>query len=199
MNVHLSHPAEADTRLPDPVSRNLRGRAWKFSGLLDVDFEICPFRLVREWQRTADGNYRYAELGRFAMTTLDPDFPDKVAPGDLLLGQQNVGFGHDHDHACASLRGVGIAGVLCESAAPYFLRNSFDHGLPVIEVPGIFDATAELDVLAVDLPAGRVENHTTGDSHLFEPLPDFLLDVVTAGGLYPYLRARHGRNSAGNQ
>ena len=183
--------------LPDPVGRRLQGRAWKFGGLLDVDFEICPFRLVREWQRTADGNYRYAELGRFAMTALDPTFPDRVAPGDLLLGEENMGFGHDHDHACASLRGAGIAAVLCDSAAPYFLRNSFDHGLPVLEVPGLFADTAPHDVLAVDLAAGSVENCTTGARHRFEPLPEFLLNIVTAGGLYPYLRARHAAAAIG--
>jgi 3-isopropylmalate/(R)-2-methylmalate dehydratase small subunit len=198
MTAHASTPMAADAGAPpDPVSRHLQGRAWKFGGLLDVDFEICPFHLVREWQRTADGTYRYAELGRFAMTQLDPTFPDRVEHGDLLLGEENMGFGHDHDHACASLRGAGIAAVLCESSAPYFLRNSFDHGLPVIEVPGLFADTAQHDVLAVDLAAGTVQNRTTGALHRFEPLPDFLLEMVTAGGLYPYLRERHAAGEVG--
>jgi 3-isopropylmalate dehydratase small subunit len=168
----------------------LQGRAWRFPGLLDVDWEICPFNLVREWQRTESGGYRYAELGRFCMTTLDPDFPDKVRPGDFIVAQENMGFGHDHDHACASIRGAGVGAVLCVSAAPYFLRNSFDHGLPVLEIPDVFDRVAQHDRLAVDLAAGRIENLTQGTTLRFEPVPAFLREILAAGGLYPYLRRR---------
>lgn len=172
------------------TSAPLHGRVWKFPGLLDVDFEICPFRLVREWQRTEDGTYRYAELGRYCMTTLDPDFPDKVSPGDFIVAQENMGFGHDHDHACAGIKGAGVSAVLCESSAPYFLRNSFDHGLPVIEIDGIFDAVNQNDVLTVDLAQGRLVNTTQSSSLTFEPVPDFLCEIVDAGGLYPYRRAQ---------
>lgn len=175
----------------------LHGRAWRFPGLLDVDWEICPFHLVREWQRAGPGIYRYAELGRYCMTTLDPEFPDKVRPGDFILAEENMGFGHDHDHACASIKGAGVGAVLCASAAPYFLRNSFDHGLPVLEVPGMFDQVGQHDELTVDLAAGRVDDLTRGTSFAFAPVPEFLREILAAGGLYPYLRARQASEPAG--
>lgn len=167
----------------------LEGNAWKFPGLLDVDWEICPFNLVREWQRAGPGIYRYAELGRYCMTAVDPEFPDKVRPGDFIVAQQNMGFGHDHDHACASIKGAGVGAVLCESSAPYFLRNSFDHGLPVLEIPGVFDRVEQADRLRVDLTTGRLDNLTQGTALEFEPVPQFLREILAAGGRYPYLRA----------
>lgn len=175
----------------------LKGRAWRFPGLLDVDWEICPFNLVREWQRAGPGIYRYAELGRYCMTTVDPEFPDKVRPGDFIVAEENMGFGHDHDHACASIKGAGVGAVLCASAAPYFLRNSFDHGLPVLEIPDVFDRIAQHDSLEVDLAAGRVHNLTQATTLTFEPVPGFLREILAAGGLYPYLRGRQAAEPTG--
>jgi 3-isopropylmalate dehydratase small subunit len=175
----------------------LEGRAWRFPGLLDVDWEICPFNLVREWQRVGTGSYRYEELGRYCMTAVDPQFPDKVRPGDFIIAEENMGFGHDHDHACASIKGAGVGAVLCASAAPYFLRNSFDHGLPVLEIPGVFTRVAQYDKLVVDLAGGRVHNLSQATTFTFEPVPKFLREILAAGGRYPYLRAQQARASAG--
>ena len=115
--------------------RRLRGSAWVFRGILDVDWEICSYALVRDLQRK--GILTYEQLGPYCMVNVDPGFPRKVRPGDFIVAGENMGYGHDHDHACMSIRGAGVGAVLCESAAPYFLRNSIDHGLPVLEVPGV--------------------------------------------------------------
>jgi 3-isopropylmalate/(R)-2-methylmalate dehydratase small subunit len=172
-------------------SRLLRGAAWVFHGIMDVDWEICPYSLVRDLQR--EGMLTYEQLGRYCMTKVDPEFPRKVRLGDFIVAEQNMGYGHDHDHACMSIRGAGVGAVLCESAAPYFLRNSIDHGLPVVEIPGISAAAAQGDALEVHLAEGTVRNLTRGAQLSFMPFPLFILERLDAGGVYPMLKARlHG-------
>jgi 3-isopropylmalate dehydratase small subunit len=50
------------------------------------------------------------------MTKVDPDFPKKVHPGDLIIAEY-MGFGHDHDHACLSILGAGVVAVICEGVS----------------------------------------------------------------------------------
>jgi 3-isopropylmalate/(R)-2-methylmalate dehydratase small subunit len=167
----------------------MRGKSWKYTGVLDVDWEICSYLVVR--QLADKGPVTEEQLAPYCLVNVDPDFPTKVSRGDFLIAGPNMGYGHDHDHASMSLKGAGVAAVLCESSAPYFLRNSLDHGLPVIELPGVMDAIDTGDDLEIDLRAGTVVNHSKGGTTLsFTPLPDFLLEVLEAGGVYPLLKPR---------
>jgi 3-isopropylmalate/(R)-2-methylmalate dehydratase small subunit len=168
----------------------LRGNAWVFRGMLDIDYEICSYNLCRDLRAdTAEA------LGKYCMVNVDPDFPKKVQKGDFIVAEDNMGYGHDHDHGCLAIIGAGVGAVLCESAAPYFLRNSIEHWLPVVELPGIVAATTQGDALEVDLIAGTVRNARTGGMLTFTPPPDFILEMITAGGIYPLVTrmAQDGR------
>ena len=168
----------------------LRGNAWVFPGLMDIDFEICSYNLVRDLRAdTAEA------LGPYCMVNVDPEFPKKVKKGDFIVAEENMGYGHDHDHGCLALLGAGVGGILCESAAPYFLRNSLEHGLPVVELPGVFKAVAQGDPLEVNLAAGTFHNLRSGTRLSFTPPPDFILEMISAGGVYPLLTrmAHEGR------
>ena len=173
---------------------SLRGRTWKFTGVLDVDWEICSYLLVRQLQEK--GPVTEDDLAPHCLVNVDPDFPKKVKRGDFVVAGPNMGYGHDHDHASMALKGVGVAAVLCESSAPYFLRNSIDHGLPVIEIPGVMDLVDQGDELSIDLRAGRIDNLTKKTESLaFSPLPGFLLEVLEAGGIYPLLKLRYSQSA----
>ena len=165
----------------------LRGNAWLYRGLLDVDWELCSWSLVRDLRRQGI-EITYETVGKYCLAEVDPTFAERVVPGDFLVGEENIGYGHDHDHACISIRGAGVAAVLCDSSAPYFLRNCIDHGLPVVEVPGISSQVQTGDPLTVDLIAGRVTNGRTGAELTFGSYPPFLLERLDEGGLYPWLR-----------
>jgi 3-isopropylmalate/(R)-2-methylmalate dehydratase small subunit len=99
-----------------------------------------------------------------------------------------MGFGHDHDHASLSILGSGVAAVICEASAPYFLRNSIERGLPVVELPGILLAVNQGEEIEVDLEAGRLTNLSSGIELNFEPMPPFLLDILDAGGMISFLK-----------
>jgi 3-isopropylmalate/(R)-2-methylmalate dehydratase small subunit len=169
-------------------NRILRGRVWRFEGVLDVDWEICPFKYSGPVKEARISHQeRLKELGRYCFTVLDPDFPKKVQPGDFVVGGGGMGYGHDHDHASMSLRGAGIGAVLCEATNATFKRNCIHHGLPVVEVKGIMNESKTGDDLEVDLAEGKVANLTTGKTLRFIPYPDFILEILDAGGLYQQL------------
>jgi 3-isopropylmalate/(R)-2-methylmalate dehydratase small subunit len=86
-----------------------------------------------------------------------------------------------------AIRGAGVGAVLCESSNGNFVRNSIDHGLPVVEIKGISTAVTQGDQLEVDLANGSCRNTTSGMVLRFAPLPDFLLEILAAGGVYPML------------
>ena len=163
----------------------MKGNAWIFRGVLDVDWEICVFEVSHELQ--AKGIYTPEEIGKYCMTKVDPDFPKKVKKGDFIIGEF-MGFGHDHDHACLSILGAGVAAVICETSAPYFLRNSIERGLPVVDLPGILDAVSQGDELEVDLEKGRLTNLSTKIELRFEPMPAFILAKLEVGGMVELLK-----------
>jgi len=167
----------------------MRGKTWKFSGLLDVDWEICSYLLVRELADS--GPVTEERLAPHCLVNVDPEFPTKVARGDFVVAGPNMGYGHDHDHASMALKGAGVAAVICESSAPYFLRNSIDHGLPVIEIPEVMSWVDQGDDLEINLAGGTVTNHSKdGGVRTFTPLPDFILETLRAGGTYPLIRSQ---------
>lgn len=171
------------------------GRAWVFEGVLDVDWEICPLQIMRQLrERLALGEMSreglYKEYGKYCLTKVDPEFPTKVRKGDFIVSGEGMGYGHDHDHACMSVRGAGVGAVLCNASGAYFKRNSIHHGLPVVEVKGILAATKQGDELEVDLAAGAVANLNSGRILHFSPYPDFLIEIIQAGGIYPLLKSK---------
>ena len=171
------------------MSSILRGKSWRFEGLMDTDWEICPVEHLQAFREDPNKTYeqRLAELGIHCMTTVDPDFPKKVKSGDIIVGDEGFGYGHDHDHACMSIRGAGVAAVVCESSNSNFMRNAIHHGLAVVEAKGIMSGTSTGDELEVDLAKGTIHNLTNGRTLAFVPYPDFLIEIIEAGGLYKQL------------
>ena len=168
------------------MATKMRGQAWLFGDILDVDYEICAVDVARTLREK--GLPLTAEnLGQFCMTMVDPDFPKKVKKGDFIVAGENMGYGHDHDQACLAIKGAGVAAVLCDSTNSNFFRNCVDHGLPVVEYPGIHAATEQGDELEVDLATGRIRNLTKQKEFEFTPYPSSLLAIIEAGGLYPRL------------
>lgn len=163
----------------------MRGKAWIFRGVLDVDWEICVFEISHELQ--AKGIYTPEEIGKYCMAKVDPDFSKKVQKGDFIIGEF-MGFGHDHDHACLSILGAGVAAVICETSAPYFLRNSIERGLPVVELPGVLAAVQQGDQLELDLEKGSLANVSSGIELKFESMPSFILEKLAVGGMVPLLK-----------
>ena len=166
--------------------KNLRGRAWIFGDILDVDFDICPIEATK-----GEGRPKTEEgWGKYCMINLDPEFPNKVKKGDFIIAGKNMGYGHDHESGPLAIKACGISAVICESTNRNFLRNTIHVGVPVIELPGIKSKVKQGDELEVNIKAGTIVNLSTGEKMSFAPYPDFLLEILEAGGLYPLLREK---------
>ncbi|MEM3489381.1 MAG: 3-isopropylmalate dehydratase small subunit, partial [Nitrososphaerota archaeon] len=67
-----------------------------------------------------------------------------------------------------------------------FFRNAINVGLPVIEVKEVNKSFKQGDVAMIDLEKGIVRNETTIVEMKFSPYPDFIMNVMKAGGLAAY-------------
>jgi 3-isopropylmalate/(R)-2-methylmalate dehydratase small subunit len=131
-------------------------------------------------------------LRKYLLETIDPAFAASVQPHDLLVAGRNFGCGSAMEIAATVIVAAGIRAVLARSFARSFYRNAVNNGLLPIECDT--SAIREGDALRIEAAAGRttVRDTTRGLSIDARPLPPFMLAILDAGGLVPYLAA-HGR------
>lgn len=156
----------------------LKGYVWKYGDDVNTDY-IIPGR----YMELTDPE----EMAEKVFEEHDPSFRKGVKKGDIVVGGKNFGCGSSREHAPIALLGNGVSIVLAESFARIFYRNAINIGLPALECPGIHDAVEKGDLLEVDVTGGSVKNLTNGKELKFKPLPPFMVEVLNAGGLAPYL------------
>ena len=156
----------------------LKGNVWKYGDDVNTDY-IIPGR----YMELTDPE----EMAEKVFEEHDPSFRIGVKQGDIVVGRTNFGCGSSREHAPIALLGNGVSVVLAESFARIFYRNAINIGLPALECPGIHDAVENGDVIEVDVTGGIVKNLSNGKTLRFKPLPEFMVEVLNAGGLAPYL------------
>ena len=157
----------------------LNGRVWKYGDNINTDY-IIPGKYMELTDPL--------EMATHAMEGIDPEFTNKVRKGDIIVGGSNFGCGSSREHAPLALKHAGVGCILAESFARIFYRNAINIGLPAFECNNISEAVEEGDQVEVDITEGKVHNTTSGAELHFTPLPDFMVEVLNAGGLVPYLR-----------
>jgi 3-isopropylmalate/(R)-2-methylmalate dehydratase small subunit len=115
-----------------------------------------------------------------------PGWTDEVAPGDVVVAGRNFGVGSSRPVA-ALLRHLGVVALVAEEFNSLFLRNAINNGLPALTVPGARDLVTEGEDLTVHLTEGWAA--AAGRRVDVAPLPEFVLDILDAGGLMPRLVA----------
>lgn len=160
-------------------SFRIEGRVWKYGDNVNTDVILPGKYLV-----ITDP----VELGRHAMEGVDRGFSRRVRPGDVIVAGKNFGCGSSREHAPLALKAAGVGAVVAESLARIFYRNAINLGLPALECRGVSEFFQEGDPIAVDVLRGEVRNPSTGRSLRATPLPGFIVSILRAGGLIPYLR-----------
>lgn len=159
----------------------LQGQVWKYGDNVDTD-AIIPARYLNVSTPQ--------ELATHCMEDIDVSFAALVQPGDMVVAGENFGCGSSREHAPLALKGAGVSCVIARSFARIFFRNSINVGLPILECsPAVTDAKNG-DRLEVVLETGQVRNLDTGTVFQAEPYPDFMMEIIQAGGLVPYTRQR---------
>jgi len=153
------------------------GRAFVFGDNVDTD-QIIPAQHI-----TSDDP---AELAEHCFATLDASFNDRFNDGDVIVAGSNFGSGSSREHAPLAIAGAGASAVVAESFSRIFYRNAINIGLPVFVVPDVTDRVEAGDKIRVDPAAGDVRNATTGETFTAESFPDFVQEILDAGGLIEY-------------
>ena len=157
---------------------NFSGRAFVFGDDIDTD-AIIPARYLN----TID----HQELASHCMEDADPTFASKVKAGDIIVGGKNFGCGSSREHAPVAIKASGVGVVVAGTFARIFYRNSFNTGLILVESAEAASEIRDGDEIGVNLEDGLIIDKTTGREFRFEPIPAFMLELATDGGLIPYL------------
>ena len=161
------------------MDMHIEGRAHKYGDNVDTDV-IIPARYLNISDKK--------ELAAHSMEDLDGEFVKKVKAGELMLAGENFGCGSSREHAPMVLKECGIACIIARSFARIFYRNAINIGLPIIEC-GQAAAEAEAGhIISVDFAKGVIVNKTLNRKYSFEPMPDFIKNIMESGGLIECIR-----------
>jgi 3-isopropylmalate/(R)-2-methylmalate dehydratase small subunit len=163
----------------------LRGKVHKYGADVNTDV-IIPARYLNV--------YEPAELAQHCMEDLDPGFLQKVKAGDIIVAGTNFGCGSSREHAPLAIKAAGISCVIAKSFARIFYRNSMNIGLPILECEEAVDKTEARDTLEVELSTGEIVNITKKLTFQAKPFPEFMLELIKAGGLIEYTKRKIAAN-----
>jgi len=160
--------------MPDII---LKGKAFKFGDNVSTDL-IIPGRY-------AHLRSNLPQLAKHVMEDADPTFVEKVKPGDFIIAGKNFGLGSSREHAPLLIKMAGVSAILAKSVARIFFRNAVNQGLPVLICDT--DKIDAGDEMEVNLANGVVADLTKGIQLNFSKIPQVMLDILSEGGLIPYI------------
>ncbi|MEW6674700.1 MAG: 3-isopropylmalate dehydratase small subunit [Nitrospirota bacterium] len=159
----------------------IKGRVWRFGDDINTDL-IIPARYLN----TSDPE----ELARHVMEDADKDFPIKIKKGDIIVAGKNFGCGSSREHAPIAIKASGIQAVIAKSFARIFYRNAFNIGLPIFESAEASDKIREGDEVEVDADTGTIKNLASGEKYTAKPIPLFMQELISAGGLVEWTKKK---------
>lgn len=159
-----------------------RGRAWKYGDNINTDIISPP----------AFMELSIGEAAAHAMSPVDPEFAGGCREGDIFVAEENLGSGSSRETAPLTLKALGIRCMIAKSYARIFYRNCMNLGILVVECPDT-DRIGMGDEIEVDVAKNRIINYTKKEEYGFQPVPEHIMELIRAGGLYPYLAKTLGK------
>jgi 3-isopropylmalate/(R)-2-methylmalate dehydratase small subunit len=156
-------------------------RVWRLGADVDTD-ALAPGAYMKHGLEV---------IGRHCLEAVRDDFAGGVHPGDVIVAGANFGIGSSREQAAGVLKHLGLAAVIAPSFSGLFFRNAFNLGLLLLTCP---EAEALEEAERVGL---RLEGDTpmvlraNGRNLACAPIPQFLMDMVDAGGLLPLLKQKN--------
>ncbi len=151
-----------------------KGYVHKYGDNVDTDV-IIPARYLN----TPDAK----ELAMHCMEDIDKDFVKNVKAGDIMTGGYNFGCGSSREHAPLAIKTAGISCVIAKTFARIFYRNAINIGLPILECAAASEDIDAGDEVNVNFDTGVITNITKGRTYNAEPFPEFIQEIISAGGL----------------
>ena len=154
------------------------GHVFKYGDNVDTDV-IIPARYLNSFDAQ--------ELASHAMADIDPEFVNRVKPGDMIVANKNFGCGSSREHAPLCLKTAGVSCVIAETFARIFYRNAINIGLPIIECPEAAKGIEAGDEVEVDFDSGMIYNKTRSTQFKGQAFPEFMQKIIAAEGLMNYI------------
>ena len=137
------------------------------------------------------GKYTYTcgtgpEIAPHLLEDLDPEFHEKVKPGDIIIAGSNFGCGSSREQPVLGLKHVGVRAVIAKSFARIFYRSSINQGLLLVQSPEAVESYSPGDEVSIDAASGTLK--VGGRDFSFPPLPDEMLGILEAGGLLNWIK-----------
>lgn len=153
-------------------------KVWKLGADVDTD-QLAPGAYMK---------LGIADIAKHCLEGVRPEFANAVRPGDVIAAGPGFGIGSSREQAAGALVQLGVKAVIAPAFGGLYFRNAFNLGLLLITCPQA-QRLEEGEAIALDM-AERVVIRAQGERLAFDPIPDFLLDMVRAGGLLPQLKQR---------
>jgi len=159
-------------------------RVWRLPADVDTD-ALAPGATMK---------FGLDVTARHCLESLRPEFAAQVRRGDVIAAAGNFGIGSSREQAAAVLVRLGVAAVIAPSFSGLYLRNGFNLGLLLLTCPQA-ENLRDGERVGLDARSGRVVRED-GTALACETIPEFLLDMVQAGGLLEQLRHRNRKEKA---
>ena len=166
------------------MKTELRGKVLVVGNNIDTDM-IVPGRYLELTDPKEIGSHCLAGISE----DIGPNFPQ----GGIVVAGTNFGCGSSREHAPIALINMGASAVLADSFARIFFRNGINLGLPLIVCKGIAKHVQDGQTISLDILSGKVTIEETGEVLQAEALGDKAMEILSAGGIKPMMRARFGK------
>jgi len=164
---------------------NIQGNVWTFGDNIDTDIIIAA-----RYLNSSDPKH----LAKYVMEDSNiPDFASKVKSGDIIVAGENFGCGSSREHAPIALKSAGISAVIAPTFARIFYRNAFNMGLPIFELKEANEISQD-DNITINLENGEIINNTTNKTYKFTPIPTFMQELLSCGGLMEFAKKEKEKN-----
>jgi 3-isopropylmalate/(R)-2-methylmalate dehydratase small subunit len=128
------------------------------------------------------------DIAKHCLEGVRPEFAGQVKAGDVVAAGPNFGIGSSREQAADALVKLGVKAVIAPSYSGLYFRNAFNLGLLLLTCKEA-ELLEEAEQISIDLKQWAVVRGN-GQRLACDPIPDFLVAMVEAGGLLPQLKLR---------
>jgi 3-isopropylmalate/(R)-2-methylmalate dehydratase small subunit len=153
-------------------------RVWKVGADVDTD-QLAPGAYMK---------LGIHDIAKHCLEGVRPEFAAEVRSGDVLAAGPNFGIGSSREQAADALVKLGVKAVIAPSYSGLYFRNAFNLGLLLLTCKDA-ELLQEAEQISLDLEQWAIVR-SNGQRLACDPIPDFLVAMVEAGGLLPQLKLR---------
>jgi 3-isopropylmalate/(R)-2-methylmalate dehydratase small subunit len=153
-------------------------RVWKLGPDVDTD-QLAPGAYMK---------LGILDIAKHCLEGVRPEFAAQVKTGDVLAAGPNFGIGSSREQAADALVKLGVKAVVAPSYSGLYFRNAFNLGLLLLTCKDA-ETLEEGEQISLDLSTWTVVR-ANGQRLACDPIPEFLVARVEAGGLLPQLKLR---------